>query len=49
MQRRREPVHVPLVQFSTVILSRPDVVGFENMMTTGIAELDFRRVGIAGS
>jgi peptide/nickel transport system substrate-binding protein len=43
------PVHVPIVQFSTVILSRPEVVGAENMMTTGIAELDFRNVGIAGS
>jgi peptide/nickel transport system substrate-binding protein len=40
------PVHVPIVQFSTVILSRPEVVGFENMMTTGIAELDFRGVGV---
>jgi peptide/nickel transport system substrate-binding protein len=40
------PVHVPIVQFSTVILSRPEVVGFENMMTTGIAELDFRNVGV---
>jgi peptide/nickel transport system substrate-binding protein len=43
------PVHVPIVQFSTVILSRPEVVGIDNMMTTGIAELDFRHVGIAGS
>ena len=43
------PVHVPIVQFSTVILSRPNVVGNENLMTTGIAELDFRHVGIAAS
>jgi peptide/nickel transport system substrate-binding protein len=43
------PVHAPLVQFSSVILSRPDVVGSGNMMTTAIAELDFRRVGVAAS
>jgi ABC-type transport system substrate-binding protein len=43
------PVHAPLVQFSSVILSRPDVVGSGNMMSTAIAELDFRRVGVAAS
>jgi ABC-type transport system substrate-binding protein len=42
------PIHVPVVQFSSVILSRPDVVGSENMMTTTIGELDARGVGIAG-
>jgi peptide/nickel transport system substrate-binding protein len=43
------PIHVPLVQFSTVVLSQPEVVGFENMVTTTIGELDFRGVGIAAS
>jgi len=43
------PIHVPIVQFSTVILARPEVVGTENMVTTTIAELDFRHVGIAKS
>ncbi|HEY8527065.1 MAG TPA: ABC transporter substrate-binding protein [Acidimicrobiales bacterium] len=39
------PIHVPIVQFSTVNLCRPEVVGCENLHDLG--RLDFRRVGVA--
>jgi peptide/nickel transport system substrate-binding protein len=41
------PIHAPIFQFSTVIVARPNVVGAENMMITGIADLDFRGVGVS--
>lgn len=43
------PIHSPIFQYSTVVLARPDVVGAEGMIPTGIADLDFRGVGIAAS
>ncbi|MFV2179759.1 ABC transporter substrate-binding protein [Actinomadura sp. LOL_016] len=42
------PVHVPIVQFSTVVLARPDVVGSENLVVQDIGKLDLRRVGATG-
>lgn len=43
------PIHIPVFQFSTVILTRPEVVGSDNLMVTGIADLNFRRVGVTES
>jgi peptide/nickel transport system substrate-binding protein len=41
------PVHVPIVQFSTVVVSGPNVVGTDNLLPLDIANLEFRGVGIA--
>jgi peptide/nickel transport system substrate-binding protein len=43
------PVHVPIAQFSTVAVARPEVVGAENLLVQDLANFDFRRLGIAGS
>jgi ABC-type transport system substrate-binding protein len=43
------PVHVPLVQFSTVVLARPEVVGSSNLVVQDIGKLDLRGVGVSGS
>jgi ABC-type transport system substrate-binding protein len=43
------PIQVPLTQFSTVILARPEVVGAEELVKVVIGKLDFRGVGIAAS
>ncbi|HEY8527654.1 MAG TPA: ABC transporter substrate-binding protein [Acidimicrobiales bacterium] len=40
------PVHVPIAQFTTVIVSRPEVVGTDNIVSIDIANLEFRRVGV---
>ena len=42
------PIHIPIAQFSTVLVGRPDVVGSRTLMATGIADLDFRGVGRSG-
>jgi peptide/nickel transport system substrate-binding protein len=39
------PVHVPIAQFSTVAVTRPDVVGSENLLVQDLANFDFRRLG----
>jgi peptide/nickel transport system substrate-binding protein len=41
-----EPIHLPLVQFSTVVLAGPDVVGADNLVKVVIGKLDFRGVGV---
>ncbi|HEY8525290.1 MAG TPA: ABC transporter substrate-binding protein [Acidimicrobiales bacterium] len=43
------PVHVPIVQFSTVVVGRPNVVGIDNMLPLDIANLEFRGVGLTES
>lgn len=43
------PIHAPLVQFSTVVLASPDVVGAEELVKVVIGKLDFRGVGVAES
>lgn len=43
------PIHLPLVQFSSVVLARPEVVGADEMVEVVICKLDFRGVGVAGS
>ncbi len=43
------PIHLPLVQFSSVVLARPEVVGADEMVKVVIGKLDFRGVGVAGS
>ncbi|OLT10387.1 hypothetical protein BJF79_26155 [Actinomadura sp. CNU-125] len=40
------PVHVPVVQYSTVVLARPEAVGSENLVVQDVGKLDFRRVGV---
>ncbi|MFV2179027.1 ABC transporter substrate-binding protein [Actinomadura sp. LOL_016] len=40
------PVHVPIAQFSTVILARPDVVGSGALVVQDIGKLDLRGVGV---
>ncbi|QFG25296.1 ABC transporter substrate-binding protein [Actinomadura sp. WMMB 499] len=42
------PVHVPIVQFSTVVLARPNVVGSADIVVQDLGKLDFRRVGVTG-
>jgi peptide/nickel transport system substrate-binding protein len=43
------PIHAPIIQFSTVVLAAPDVVGAEELVKVVIGKLDFRGVGVAGS
>jgi hypothetical protein len=43
------PIHSPIFQFSTVIIAREPVVNAERLIPTGIADLDFRGVGVARS
>ena len=40
------PIHVPIVQYSTVVLARPEAVGSENIVVQDIGKADFRRVGV---
>ncbi|OLT10392.1 hypothetical protein BJF79_26180 [Actinomadura sp. CNU-125] len=40
------PVHVPIVQFSSVVLARPDVVGSADLVVQDIGKLDLRGVGV---
>jgi peptide/nickel transport system substrate-binding protein len=42
-------IHAPLIQFSTVVLAGPDVVGADEMVKVVIGKLDFRGVGVAAS
>jgi ABC-type transport system substrate-binding protein len=42
-------IHAPLIQFSTVVLAGPDVVGAEELVKVVIGKLDFRGVGVAAS
>ncbi|HEY8523596.1 MAG TPA: ABC transporter substrate-binding protein [Acidimicrobiales bacterium] len=46
---QENPIHLPLIQFSTVVLARPEVVGAEHMVKVVIGKLDFRGVGVTES
>ena len=43
------PIQVPYVNFSTVILARPEIVGSEKTIVTGVADFDIRGVGKSAS
>lgn len=41
------PIHIPIAQFSTVIVCQSNVVGCDNTLQQDIGKLDFRSVGVA--
>lgn len=43
------PIHVPIATYSTTMLSRPEVVGSRDVVVEVLANIDFRRVGVAAS
>jgi peptide/nickel transport system substrate-binding protein len=46
---QENPVHLPIAQFSTVVLARPEVVGHENLVIQDLGKLDLRGVGVEAS
>lgn len=46
---QENPVHAPIAQFTSVWLTAPTVVGWNQYVPEALGQVDFRRVGVRGS